>query len=940
MSVFRRAGLALLAVFWSLVATAAETQPVELCRRGGCENLSDRQPDANVPYWDRWKVCAGGDLSFTEDAHSGKYAACFRVAQRGAKNTFFTAGGGLPLAKGARYRVSFWAKGEGIKLDLSPGLSSEGSFLGTQWRNKPFQLGKEWRRFALDFKAENPLASKMALNFFAYAPDGAVVTIDDVSVVFDPKDNPGIVLERERPTLRLKVRVDVRDAAAQLFAGGKEVKLERGAGELTLEEGVITLALRAEAKGGRPGVRVTLPGHPETDGRWRVGSCSAPAVESHLVKGVKPEEGWELKSYDDAKWPMAEPGMNGFCWTPAQGGKAETALFRQTLLWNQAAAGPEPCVVPPIRQWGFPRGGFEVFPVALYSPLPYALDDYELVWEMPQGFTLLDMRNYVQRYINNNRPQRIVVEQAQRDGQPYVRYRLFHLGREAGSEKTQYSLLPVKMTTPPEGDKATFYFHRLARGNFTELERILPLKLLPPVKGGKLKRLILQQFNPLGISILSGEHLAAKVEADAQAGFTQLSLGWLEWGKEWTDYTEGYYRAALANGLKINISTLCANNFPLNYGREQGKNFPAYDQWLRTHPEAQARYYQGKAAWGSKPTLFSYCNQYVLEPESAEFWNLVRREYTQYKERFPGATMIWTDWEYQLLQPEIGDSQCFCERCKKAFRSFAKLPADLPLSDRDILDSHGKEWLAFRDDQGGRLQAKISDICHGLGMDYMVYTSGGSEEGFWKSVKGGVDVIFLGCPGNGPLDATFFQRHLDGIGRKLRELSGAKQVIGQRFIFDYDLKAGGWRNVPVLSHDGFVDPRTWKAQVVRAMVATGGGLDLDGCNTLVGGVRYYIGEATRMLAAFEDFVVDGERADGLAASYQLKYPNLLVLTRGKERLVLLFNDGEEPLKVSLRNLKLEPGQRARVFESGAELTDPAEMEVAVPPQDVVAVHVK
>ena len=68
MGVFRRAGLALLAVFWSLVATAVETQPVELCRRGGCENLSNRQFDAKAPCWDRWQVCACGDLGFTEDA--------------------------------------------------------------------------------------------------------------------------------------------------------------------------------------------------------------------------------------------------------------------------------------------------------------------------------------------------------------------------------------------------------------------------------------------------------------------------------------------------------------------------------------------------------------------------------------------------------------------------------------------------------------------------------------------------------------------------------------------------------------------------------------------------------------------------------------------------------------------------------------------------------
>ena len=95
-----------------------------------------------------------------------------------------------------------------------------------------------------------------------------------------------------------------------------------------------------------------------------------------------------------------------------------------------------------------------------------------------------------------------------------------------------------------------------------------------------------------------------------------------------------------------------------------------------------------------------------------------------------------------------------------------------------------------------------------------------------------------------------------------------------------------------------------------------------------------------MLAAFEDIFADGERADSMAESDQIKYPNLLVLKHGKERLVLLFNESDAALSVTLRNIGLESGQKASVFESGIKADNPHEMKVTVPPVDVLAIHIK
>jgi hypothetical protein len=84
----------------------------------------------------------------------------------------------------------------------------------------------------------------------------------------------------------------------------------------------------------------------------------------------------------------------------------------------------------------------------------------------------------------------------------------------------------------------------------------------------------------------------------------------------------------------------------------------------------------------------------------------------------------------------------------------------------------------------------------------------------------------------------------------------------------------------------------------------------------------------------------GERADQLAVSEQIKYPNLLVLKKGKERLVLLFNEGSQPLRVLLENRELASGQKATIFGVNQVVEQPGKMEVTVEPGDVTVVHIK
>jgi hypothetical protein len=67
---------------------------------------------------------------------------------------------------------------------------------------------------------------------------------------------------------------------------------------------------------------------------------------------------------------------------------------------------------------------------------------------------------------------------------------------------------------------------------------------------------------------------------------------------------------------------------------------------------------------------------------------------------------------------------------------------------------------------------------------------------------------------------------------------------------------------------------------------------------------------------------------------------VLVLRRGGQRLVLLFNDTDAAQSVVLRNKELAPGQTATVFGTSSRTDAPAEMPVRIPANDVAVVHIK
>ncbi|MCK5801485.1 MAG: hypothetical protein KAI66_01570 [Lentisphaeria bacterium] len=759
-------------------------------------------------------------------------------------------------------------------------------------------------------------------------------------VVAEKAEALGIEIDGVTPKvtkLSMRFELKTRDADAILYVNGKKATPGPDGFSADLREGLNVVAVSAVSRGKRPGVGIRIADHPETDGRWRV--------------GTNEDEGWLNATFDDQAWPVVSVPKDGLMWGADDG----QACFRQVLLWNEAHDGPNRCLNPLIKEWGFSERSVETLFLALYSPLPFPLDDFEFVLDLPEGFRLMDKMTSIHRPYNC-RPESIVIEPVERDEQPHTRHRLLFRTRDVRHDRYHVSLLPVYLDERIGEETGRFTYWRRARGNFTELKQILPIRKLPPINGRMPEKVMISQYASIpwgsGYPVyFTREHLNAHISQSLRAGLNYWILSGRYKRESLGDrYRELVYQKLVEGGAHIVMWPVF--NHPI-YGARDSTLLPGrLLSWLRDRPEAQARYWQDSRPWEEKGRHGGhgmFCPSYVNTAAADEFWAIVKNDYENMLATMPEAEIIFNDWEswpwvkggpYGQTVLDGEGSWCFCKRCKEGFRQFANLPADADLSDAAILKNHEKDWVKYRARLYGGIHARIRDVCHELDKPYMFY-SWSAHTTLWRELRGKIDIAFPGLPGNGAMNASR-QKSIDDRMRDLFQRDvGLKRVMGQRFSFHVSrAQPDGWKKWSVMSEDGYVHPKSWKSQTLRLVASVHGGIDFQNSTEYVGGSLYYIGEATRIISEFEHLFWDGERADDLAESAQIKYPNLLVLKKGAERLVLLFNEGVKPLTVQLQNKDLKPDQKGTIHGAPISTDTPAEMKVTIPPEDVVVVHIK
>ena len=702
----------------------------------------------------------------------------------------------------------------------------------------------------------------------------------------------------------------------QIQLNGKDIAKPKG-GKYTLNftEGINVVTIAGESK--KAGnLSIAFPGFADGSRSWKI-SATAP-------------ENWKSFSFDDRKWKPFT-------------GKVPAGKFylRQSIIWNQHFYGDMRCFNPPVKEWLFSQDSIDFFYMQVYSPVGRLLNSFCIRLDLPEGFTFLEKPNKSLHHINT-RWDKVVRSKVTHDGKPYTRYSIYYSTNPITIDnwRTAESLLPIVCGKLPVGQKGKIYYSRMIDGNITEIPGVIPYRVLPRINGAIPKEPVLSFY--MGHMQRLEEKAEDLMLRDTFAsGFTTFFCG----------YKKTSYRDKIvAKGGQVT----CGFLFHPYFGPKL-KNSSLF-RLMNANKELYATFFDGSKenGWNSKKhAQFNnqfFCPTLISTKYKAAFVKTIKEDMLNiFFKDYPTQKYTFINWEYEpwaeLYKPSYKNmpAHCFCDHCKANFRKWAKIPASVKLDNQTLYRKYYQAWRDFRYYMDGKIHGIIGDALESIGKRAIFYTGSG-QKGYWRAAAKAKFLPFPGSPGNPPADSSW-QKHLDDLYKFFTTETIHKKLMGQRFIFSPTTyswgvnKTKGYLKSHVHSHDGFLHPETWKSQLLRVMASFHGGLDIQNPLEMISGIRYYIGEATRLIAKHEKLFTDGVRKDDLAVSKEIKYPNLLVLTHGKERMVLAFNEGSKPLKVTLKHLGLPKNAKAFSFYEGKSYPA-AQQTITIPASDVAAIYIK
>lgn len=705
--------------------------------------------------------------------------------------------------------------------------------------------------------------------------------------------------QMRNPVCSLEMTIEHPEHVRSLYINGTPLPVPaNGAVTFTIAQGANILA--AEVVSGAQ-VRFAISGHPETLGRWR-GSETAE------------DQNWRIVQYDDRHWQLVEAEEDGSFSSPP--------CIRQILFWEQTPYA-EYRLSMPMRKLGFAQNNLEQMILFIDSPLSFPLENFTIRWDLPETVNIC------------NSPAEKKYAAVTKTESPHPGYHRFVFEYRNGManvtdhkiRKDQLIFQAGKEMAP--GTEFAMFVSRSA-GNFVELEQMLSCKILPEVNGkpaGNI-RWMPAMYIPLPETLRYDFYTQLR-----KAGFNTF-----------IDYqvSERFWKES--GGLPQTF--VLGSCFPMA-GAGWGIKGALFEYVSKT-PEAQALFFDSSIVWNGKaPAEYPrymdhrdttmFCYSHAVREGRIEFLRCIRTDVEQMLRACPVASILLNNWERHV---GFGKMEfCFCLRCRTDFSERLGLSSGSVLTPDEIKSRFAAEWIQFQQELDGRMLGLTQEAVQGLGMQFMAY-NGYANQGSWIGANGRM-LFCAGCPGNGQVTAGN-QRTLDQVARFFREqCSGTKTVMGQMIL--PNVGWGGGRFDYCTAPDGFFYPETLKNAIVRSAASLQGGARIDG--SMQCGALYYIGEGTRLVAAYEPLFLRGNREDSLVVSDEIAYPDALVLTRktdfaGKhsERLVLLFNDTVEAKTVDIENLQLGSQATGEIFEGG-KVEKPSRMRVSIPPRDMTAIYI-
>ena len=735
-----------------------------------------------------------------------------------------------------------------------------------------------------------------------------VMSLDDVVFGYDRE----VFTPPGEPTIRVVPQIEASHAQYELLLNGEPLQ-----GPTDVVYGEYVLGIKARATGSDPrlsGAVLFADYRVGLDRRWRAAPMGA-------------DDGWARIGFDDRKWDRAA-GEQGI-WSKSG---SDMAAFRRVVLCKSSR-------VQPWRQLQWQvmhrdrmfvaEGAADSFVIIVGPPSKTPSAEFELHVEAPAFMRLLDKKEQGSSSYANFHFSAFEAHSTVRDGAPYnhlvLRYQI--PVPYVKSYAPLYFKIDDRIAPETRRKPLTFTFWREAGGNITDVPEVLPITVVGPINGRQCRQFNLE-YNSPGVMHSGGFGTYSTAERYALADTlikAGMNVAWV---------------GSLSNrsGVLDYYLWLRARNVRLVWGFNFGMNYPAADTdqpILRAHPEINGQPYRGD------PAVFA--QQYGLQLRDLEgrvlicqeicasgdrrFYDPLRPQIEEAIKKLGKIEYVFWDWEYDTLPYST-----FNDLDKRAFERFSGIRGAFQMTDQEILSSHAEAWKAFRFDQTARHVRKMIEFCREYGTKLTVWHPGPGLDFADLRLSPVKDVYrhhFAGWPGS--------SLPLHGAGR-----SGMPGIDSWSYP---DLKVTGQSIVDVFPST-VIDERMFKIWTVNMALATRSGgwviwLDAYFAFNQTAGQSFFMGEATRLIHDHEPFfqgshIEDRFQQEGLAGQSSglvaLQHPE------NPDALVLLFNEGDEPVTVTVTTEAAKHGWK-RVSQWEGPTVDTAEqVAVSVPSKDVVALR--
>jgi len=592
---------------------------------------------------------------------------------------------------------------------------------------------------------------------------------------------------------------------------------------------------------------------------------------------------------DDGTWPLAPKLGDHATLGPMVGRADQPVVLRRTLLVEHTRVWPTPEPAYTLAQ-----GVTQHMTFRTAGLKGRRLHGWETFLAVPPGFEVLGSTGF---YGNNPgipkwtttqlgeqtvqgrkmRVAKVAADQPLVTGRHYImsEFEAFVRATEIPSEPQDRGAGRVGDPTYQGSAAECLYWSQANDGSVIEAPQTVKVRVLPAAKGAQCKTLVWQLW---GGWLSNMDDLAMReqvLDCAHAAGFNDIVSG-----DRWT--SDHASRFGLKHTLGINFEPWALNVRP----------------YLKDHPDHRL------IAADGKPSEQYLCMTLLL----GEGWSAVR---DCLREKIDAVKPHTVDYDYEYGPLGGSPHACFCPRCLEAFRQHAKLPPDEALTGEIIRKQYRDEWVDFMARRVAKMFGMFRRTIHELapGTQFSVYSGYAAPD---NAERYGVDWQCVGQEQGCDRAGCGYGRPVEATRATIAALQGIPLICGA-LLTPYERD--------VLTP---VNPLT-KAWLLRTVLDSTGGVLVYERTAMDGRSWLAMGETTRLVAAYEDAFVHGQRLplDPFSdAQVQL-------LQHGGTTLVCLMNPGNQPLTLKV---PLPPEWGAgQEFYGGRKVSAGATVELTLEP---------